>query len=119
MHVAALPPAGPFESIVVASPTLRAGETQEVRITLRSGSGQLTILTLNIVYPDGATERILHSTMGNEATLTWQSPPGASPGVAKFYLSIGDCGCGERSLRTQNVLPGGMVEGSFTIVNGE
>jgi hypothetical protein len=82
-----LPPDGPFERIVAASPVLRAGETQEVQVTLRSGSGQLTILTLTVVYPDGATERILHSTMGNEATITWRAPPNASAGVATFYLS--------------------------------
>jgi hypothetical protein len=114
-----LPPDGPFERIVVSSPALRAGETQEVQVTLRGGSGQLTILTLKMVYPDGATEQILHSTMGSEATITWQVPPDAGAGVATFYLSKGDCGCGERSLRTQNVLPAGMVEGRFTIVNGE
>lgn len=114
-QVAALLPDGPFERIVVASLALRAGETQEVQVTLRSGSGQLTILTLTVAYPDGATERILHSTMGSEATLMWQVPPGAGAGVATFYLSKGECGCGERSLRTQNILPAGRVEGTFTI----
>lgn len=114
-QVPALPPNAPFERVKVAAPIIRSGETQNLSVALRGASGQATILTLELVYPTGATERIIHSTMGSEATISWNVPADAGTGIATFRLSKGDCGCGDRSLRTQNVLPAGMIEGTFMI----
>jgi hypothetical protein len=113
--VAALPPASPFVQIEVESPLVRAGQPQTLHVTMQGVAGQLTILTLTITYPDGATEQVVDSTLGNTATLSWAVPPDAAAGEATFRLSKGDCGCGDRSLLTTPVLPTGVIEGSFTI----
>lgn len=114
-QIPTLPPDAPFARAVAASPVIRAGETQALSVTLRGASGQLTILTLEVIYPNGVTEQIVHSTMGNEALIAWKAPADAGSGNVTYRLSTSDCGCGDRSLRTQPVTPAGMVEGFFLI----
>jgi hypothetical protein len=109
------PVSAPSISVTVEPAAAQAGETVELYVELNRPGGMSTLLGLEITYADGATQQVLGSTIGSAATLSWEIPPGSVAGPAMFRLTTSDCGCGDRSMRVQNVLPPGVVEGAFVV----
>lgn len=103
--------------LAVAIPTqpVVAGETQTLQIHLDQSAERLATLVLVVTYPNGVTERSLHSVRGSEATLTWTVPPDAGSGKATFSLSADGCGCGQKGTVPPPTKIESAVEGTFQI----
>lgn len=103
--------------LAVAIPTqpVIAGERQTLQLHLDQSAERLATLVLVVTYPNGVTERSLHSVRGSEATLTWAVPPNAGSGKATFSLSADGCGCGQKGTVPPPTKLESAVEGTFQI----
>ena len=113
--VDSIPVKAPFQSVVVAQPTIARGGEQAISVTLAQQAPTTTILQLEITYAGGATQDVLDQTVGRTATLNWQVPDDAKSGDAKFRLKSSGCGCGDRSSATGPTDIESMVEGHFFV----
>ena len=103
-----------FSALTIDPAVLRKGEEGQLSVKLKQAASQLTILNLTITYPSGATQSVVHSTLGNEATLIWRLPAAAGAGQATYQLAAGGCGCGDHS-PTQADASQKVAEGFFTV----
>ena len=114
LAVPTLPPNSAFRELSLEPGTLHVGESRELHVQFKHAASQLTILTLDITYPSGLTQNVVHSTLGNEATLTWTVPPRAGTGQATYRLETSSCGCGDHD-SPQADASVDVAEGSFTV----
>lgn len=110
-----IPVKAPFQSVVVAQPTIAPGGEQTIAVTLEQQAPTTTILQLQITYAGGATQDVIDQTVGSTATLNWLVPDDAKSGDAKFRLKSSGCGCGDRSSVTGPTDIETMVEGHFFV----
>lgn len=103
-----------FSALTIDPALLHRGAEAHLYVKLKQATNQLTILNLTITYPNGATQSVVHSTLGNEATLVWRLPADTGTGPAAYQVTAGGCGCGERS-QPQPGASQQMAEGSFTV----
>lgn len=103
-----------FSTLTIDPAVLRKGEEGHLSVRLKQAAGQLTILNLTITYPSGATQDVVHSTLGNEATLVWRVPADTGVGQATYQVAAGGCGCGDHSTTQVNASQK-VAEGSFTV----
>lgn len=103
-----------FSLLTIEPAVLHKGEEGHLYVKLKQATSQLTILNLTIRYPGGATQNVVHSTLGNEATLVWRVPADAGAGQASYQVVAGGCGCGDHS-PTQADASQKMAEGLFTV----
>jgi hypothetical protein len=112
LQLAAAPP---YQEVLLARQAVARGEEQSLAVTLAGEPAATTILQLTITYPDGTTQEVLDQTVGRTATITWQVPATAAPGVASFELQTSGCGCGERTIGATVANPQGLLAGAFAI----
>jgi len=110
----ALPANSAFSELTLDSLTLHRSKNSNLHVKLKHASNQITILTLTITYPNGATQSVVHSTLGAEATIEWIVPPNAGTGRATYQIATGGCGCGDHN-SVQADAAQNVAEGSFTV----
>lgn len=106
----------PALALTLSAPQVPAGDLQTVHVQFTGRSGQLTVLVLTVTYPNGKSERTLHSTQGNAAAITWTVPVDAGRGKASFRLSTQSCGCGDHSTIPAQALADTAVDGTFQVL---
>ena len=105
----------PQLTVSVTAQWVRGGERQALQVHLDQSAERSATLVLVVTYPNGKTERTLHSARGSETTLTWIVPPDAGNGEATFTLSADGCGCGQKgTVPPPNKLES-AVEGTFQV----
>jgi hypothetical protein len=105
----------PQLAVSVPDQSVVAGEKQSLQIHLDQSAERLATLVLVVTYPNGTTERTLHSVRGSESTLTWTVPRDAGTGDATFYLSADGCACGQKGTVPPPTKLESAVEGTFQI----
>ncbi len=116
---AAAPPltfTAPALTLTAAVERVEAGGSQTLHVQLEDRAGQVTILVLTVTYPNGESERSLHSTQGNEAEITWTIPADVGAGEAAFRLSTQSCGCGDHSTIPPQPIADTEVAGVFQVM---
>lgn len=106
----------PALTLTLDAKPVPAGESQTVQVELEGRAGQVTVLVLTVTYPNGETERTLHSTQGNLAEITWVVPAAAGTGEASFRLSTQSCGCGDHSTIPAQPIVDTEVAGTFQVI---
>lgn len=114
LAVPTLPPNSAFSELSFEPGALHVGESRNLHVRLKHAANQLTILTLDITYPSGLTQKVVHSTLGSEATLAWTVPPKAGTGRAIYRLATSGCGCGDHNSPQADAAVN-VAEGSFTV----
>lgn len=106
--------------LTVAVPTLAvtAGATQTLQIHLEQSAERTASLILVVTYPNGVTERSLHSVRGSAATLSWRVPSDAGTGLASFSLAADGCGCDQKGTVPPPTKLEGAVAGTFQVTGG-
>jgi len=102
-------------AITLQARHIQAGQAQNLAVILNKASGSVTIFNLVITYTDGARQEVVDSTIGNTATITWQTPSAARPGVATFQLSTTGCGCGDRTIAQPTTTLESSIDGWFVV----
>lgn len=108
----------PQLTVAVPARAVVAGATQTLQIHLAQSAERTAALILVVTYPNGVTERSLHSVRGNTATLTWTVPPDAGTGAATFALSADGCGCGQKGTVALPTKLESKVAGTFQVTSG-
>lgn len=94
---------------------IHAGDTQNLVATLNTAPGSQTIFTLAITYADGSTQEVVDATISNVATIGWQTPAEAQPGIATFHLATTGCGCTDRALAQPAISQESSLDGWFIV----
>lgn len=108
----------PQLTVAVPAQSVAAGSTQTLQIHLEQSAERVASLILVVTYPNGRTERSLHSVQGNVATISWTVPAAAGRGVAAFSLVAAGCGCEQKgTVPPPNKLES-EVAGTFLVTSG-
>lgn len=105
----------PQLTVAVTAQSIRAGETQTLQVHLDQTAERLATMVLIVTYPNGVTERSLHSARGREATITWPVPRNAGSGNATFSLAAHGCACGQEGTAPPPTKLDSAVTGIFYI----
>lgn len=108
-------------SLTATAQVVRAGapQTLQVRLlgqTTQITTTQITLLVLTVTYPNGVTERTLHSVKGDGGAITWAVPTDAETGVATFRMSAQSCNCGNHSTIPGQSIADADVTGTFQVI---
>lgn len=105
----------PQLTVAVSAQSVVAGATQTLQIHLDQSAERTASVVLVVTYPNGLTERALHSVRGSAATLSWTVPRDAGMGVATFALSADGCGCDQKGTVPPPTKLESAVEGTFQV----
>lgn len=108
----------PQLTVAVSTSAVAAGATQTLQIHLAQSAERTASLILVVTYPNGVTERSLHSVRGSAATLSWRVPSDARPGLASFSLAAVGCGCDQKGTVPPPTKLESDVAGTFQVTGG-
>jgi len=108
----------PQMTVTVPAQAVVVGETQTLQIHLDQSAERVATVALVVTYPNGTTDRSLHSVQGKTGTLSWSVRPDAGTGVASFSLTVDGCGCEQKGTVPPPTKLESDVAGTFQIIGG-
>ncbi|MCE7984126.1 MAG: hypothetical protein DYG89_23375 [Caldilinea sp. CFX5] len=106
----------PAITLTATARQVQAGTPQTLQLRLTGRTTPITLFVLTVTYPNGATERTLHSVEGDERAITWTVPADAGTGTATFRISAQSCNCGNHSTIPGQAIPDGDITGAFQVI---
>lgn len=101
---------------LTAAQQIQAGEPQTLQVQLTGRTTQVTLVVLTVTYPNGTSERTLHSVEGDGRVITWTVPADAGTGTATFRVSAQSCNCGSHSTIPGQSIADADVTGTFQVI---
>lgn len=106
----------PAITLTAANQQIQAGEPQTLQVQLTGRTTQVTLVVLTVTYPNGTSERTLHSVEGDGRAITWTVPADAGTGTATFRVSAQSCNCGSHSTIPGQSIADADVTGTFQVI---
>lgn len=106
----------PQLTVTVPTQSVVVGETQTLQLHLDQSAERVASVVLVVIYPNGTTERSLHSVQGSTAILSWSVQPNAGTGIASFSLAVDGCGCEQKGTVPPPTKLESAVTGTFQII---